>query len=770
MNKPKVFAHGSYIGDGGYNQHTRDFFRHLSKLIDVKVRNFTINDGWEGNSDTQHDNESYLNDNDKKLLTLQTLWINQSIGEREDHPIYSKFENDFTHNVNILLQETNHNYYWDDYIGPKIGYNVWESTLQPKGFFDKWNLFDQLWVPSKWQAECTIKQGASPDKVKVVPEGVDITTFYPEDINYDDGRFKFVMFGRWDYRKSTKEIIETFLKTFNESDPVDLILSVDNKWGFHQDGCNTTKERLDKFNISPDPRLKFKSFVSREDYVNYMKKGHIFLSCARSEGWNLPLIEAMSCGTPSIYSNCSGQLEFAEGKGLPVKIIEERSSQGNAYEGFSQTMPMDENGKLSVPGNYYEPDFNDLSKVMRDAYENYNDHKKRALKDAKIIHKNFNWDNVARIGKDTLDDFLKNYKEPTDNNKIIVTYDDGPKVEIIGDLKKDYDIEFIDKSCSCKIHVGRISNNMWISCSRKWKTDWIIKVNGKIVSEFDLKDQKIYISIESKSIGDTLAWTPYAIKFANKNECEVILSTFHNKWFEKLPEYKNIKFVSPNDEVDCYVHYYIGWFRNEEGHWDNKDTNPQSVNLIPLQQTATDILGLEFEELNYGINLGKDETPCREKYVVFGPQATSGCKEWIYDNWCQLASKFVNKGYKVFVCGTNPQNIPNTIDINDSLDTTSTYLKYADIFVGLGSGLSWLNWALGKHTYMINGFAEKGHEFTGNLTKITNDLCIKCWNDPVYTFDAGDWDWCPVYKGTHMQHICQKSITVDQVFNIINND
>ena len=30
-----------------------------------------------------------------------------------------------------------------------------------------------------------------------------------------------------------------------------------------------------------------------------MKNGHVFLSCARSEGWNLPLIEAMACGTPA---------------------------------------------------------------------------------------------------------------------------------------------------------------------------------------------------------------------------------------------------------------------------------------------------------------------------------------------------------------------------------------------------------------------------------------------------------------------------------------
>ena len=34
----------------------------------------------------------------------------------------------------------------------------------------------------------------------------------------------------------------------------------------------------------------------------------------------------------------------------------------------------------------------------------------------------------------------------------------------------------------------------------------------------------------------------------------------------------------------------------------------------------------------------------------------------------------------------------------------------------------------------------------------------------VFVFDGGDWDWCPVYKGTKKQHICQRSITPLQVF------
>ena len=41
------------------------------------------------------------------------------------------------------------------------------------------------------------------------------------------------------------------------------------------------------------------------------------------------------------------------------------------------------------------------------------------------------------------------------------------------------------------------------------------------------------------------------------------------------------------------------------------DKNPNQVNTIPLQQTATDILGLEFKELNYGIDFKRKTTTKR---------------------------------------------------------------------------------------------------------------------------------------------------------------
>ena len=83
----------------------------------------------------------------------------------------------------------------------------------------------------------------------------------------------------------------------------------------------------------------------------------------------------MACGTPSIYSNCSGQLEFAKNKGLPVNIVEERPTTYTKDSKWTMAVTT-----AAIPGNYYEPDFEHLKIKMRDAYKNYDAHKLKAFK------------------------------------------------------------------------------------------------------------------------------------------------------------------------------------------------------------------------------------------------------------------------------------------------------------------------------------------------------------------------------------------------------
>ena len=759
MENPKIFAHGSYVGNTGYNQHTRDFFRELSKHFDIKVRNFTVGNSWKGYNENPHDEEKYFTDVDKKLLYQQILWQDNR-QSRGDYPIYPDKSKEWQHDVNIVLCETNHYIFYDNYDGPKIAYNVWESTLQPEHFFNKLKEFDELWVPSKWQKDCTIAQGYNANKIKVVPEGVDTSVFFPNPkIKHkltSDGRFKFFLAGRWDYRKSTKEIIETFLSTFDKNEPVDLIVSIDNP--FSNDGLETTEQRLKHYGLE-DERIKVLHFPNREDYVNLLKSSNCFVSCARSEGWNLPLIESMACGTPSIYSNCSGQLEFAEGKGIPVDILGERPASDSSYNHFNETV-----------GNYYEPNFDSLSEKMRYVVEFYEEVKKNSLKESEQIRKDFSWERVAEIGKETILDFTKRNEEQISNfkenkNKVIVTYLDGPKVEIVGQQNKKYRVEFINKETSKVLYSSDIDNNMWTACSIRYYVPWQIKINGEIYEELSLKGKKVLISMESKSIGDSIAWVPYVLEFKKKHECEIYLSTFHNSFFSENKNYKDIKFINPGESVPCDALYRLGWFK-KDNKWNDTDRNPNQVNIIPLQKTASDILGLEFEEINYGVHFVPKKNPKDKKYIVIVPNATAGCKEWIYEHWVELTKMIKGKGYDVISLTKYPHFIDGVENIFDEdLETVMNYMYHAEKFIGLGSGLSWLNWAMGKHTHMINGFARDGHEFTSNVTRIYNhNTCVFCWNDEVFVFDSGDWDWCPVYKNTSKQHICQKSILPSQVF------
>lgn len=392
-----IKGHTSFIGHTGYNAHARNFFTALSYLVDLKIKNFTVGKSWSGlgqknpngRYNDPHKGEKYLTDYQRNLICQQTLYCDENDPCRYGVNIFDSEINDGLEYlnkykqkdiINIILSETNHQYYGclDKYNGFKIAYNVWESTKYDDNFFELLKMYDQFWCPSDWQKQCIIKQGYPPEKVFVVPEAIDELIFKPAYFNYNidaykDNRFKFVMFGRWEYRKATKEIIETFLKTFSKDDPVDLIISVDNE--FSNDGLKTTENRLKHFGLD-DNRIKVVHFLSQDDYINYLKNGHVYLSCSRSEGWGLPLNEAMACGTPSIYSNCSGQLEFAQGKGHPVKIIGEKP------------IP-------NMVGNYYEPDFDDLSKVMNDVYINYWKYKGQALIDSKIIRTEFTWKNAA---------------------------------------------------------------------------------------------------------------------------------------------------------------------------------------------------------------------------------------------------------------------------------------------------------------------------------------------------------------------------------------
>jgi autotransporter strand-loop-strand O-heptosyltransferase len=96
------------------------------------------------------------------------------------------------------------------------------------------------------------------------------------------------------------------------------------------------------------------------------------------------------------------------------------------------------------------------------------------------------------------------------------------------------------------------------------------------------------------------------------------------------------------------------------------------------------------------------------------------------------------------------------------------WIAGSEFMICLSSGLGWLANAMSKHTFMIANFTEEWNEFTNNCTRIVKkDVCHGCWNNPNFKFDAGNWNYCPIYQGSDRQFECQNSITSDMVIEKI---
>jgi len=336
-----------------------------------------------------------------------------------------------------------------------------------------------------------------------------------------------------------------------------------------------------------------------------------------------------------------------------------------------------------------------------------------------------------------------------------------PFLEITGRSNKQYRTKFYDENEIC-LYDNTIKANHWVRLSRQWFTAWNIKIweNNVLVRDYklDLTGERVYISLESSSLGDSIAWIPYVEEFRIKHKCHVVVSTFKNFLFESV--YPEIEFVEPGTVVgNIFAMYSIGWFYDSS-------KEPVEPNLIPLQQTATNILGLEYKEIKPRIAY-TPENIFDGKIVTIATNSTAGCKFWTREGWQELINYLTRKGYRVINVSLEDNPFENCEPLEDrSMQNTMDAIASSEFFIGLSSGLSWLAWALNVPVVMIANFTEDNHEFECIRVTKTN-VCHGCWNSPKHRFDKGDWNWCPVHKGTDRMFECQNSITASDVISLI---
>lgn len=169
---------------------------------------------------------------------------------------------------------------------------------------------DEIMVCSKWAKDVILSNnlGFEDGQVHVIPLGVDrnIFTDQPEQ-SFKRPSTVFFNCGKWEKRKGHDILIECFNMAFEHTDDVELWMMCDNPFigQYNQKWAELYKNSKLGTKIKLIPRQ-----ASQRDVYKVMSQADCGVFPARAEGWNLELLEMMSCGKQVITTNYSAHTEF----------------------------------------------------------------------------------------------------------------------------------------------------------------------------------------------------------------------------------------------------------------------------------------------------------------------------------------------------------------------------------------------------------------------------------------------------------------------------
>jgi autotransporter strand-loop-strand O-heptosyltransferase len=358
-------------------------------------------------------------------------------------------------------------------------------------------------------------------------------------------------------------------------------------------------------------------------------------------------------------------------------------------------------------------------------------------------------------------------------NVIDISFHKGAKVSISGKQDIKYRVEFINTDTGNIEYKSVITPGMFASPYKKYAVNWEIIVSdddlGDVIKSerFDPKDKIVYFDFDTPSIGDTISWVPQVKRYQEITDCKVLIKTFHNDLFKD--QYPEWDWIYPGNLLKPhYASYSLGYFLGE----NRFEYTPKDPRLSPLGDVICQIIGIPYEEAKPKVSVVEPEYPVAEEYVCICTESTAGAKYWHFEmGWQTLVNMIKEKlGLSVVVVQKEKSNLDGVIDLSGSVDLRERagLISKAKCFIGLPSGMSWLAWSLDVPVVMISGFSQEWAEFTQNNYRVMNkSVCHGCWNNTEYTFDKGDWWWCPVNKGTEKYFECTRKITPDDVFTKI---
>ena len=147
-----------------------------------------------------------------------------------------------------------------------------------------------------------------------------------------------------------------------------------------------------------------------------------------------------------------------------------------------------------------------------------------------------------------------------------------------------------------------------------------------LTHDYSAEGRDILIQFPVGTIGDTIGWFPYAVKFQERHRCRLTCAMAERLIPLFAAAYPEIAFVTHEgvDPERFYATYSMGLF------FDDQECihQPCDFRHVGLHRTAGYILGVDPAEEPPRLALPDESRPIAEPYVCIATQSTTQAKYW----------------------------------------------------------------------------------------------------------------------------------------------